>query len=66
MDIINTNHLRISVRRFRHVYGERFADFTCGSYGSRDHGQPRLERNYYLKALGIVADVKYRPDGKRR
>jgi hypothetical protein len=66
MDIVNSNHLRISVRFFRHGYGERFTDFHGGSYKSRDHDRPRPERNYYVKALGIVGELKYRPDGKRR
>lgn len=64
MDIINTNHLRVSVRRFRRGYGERFGDLQFGSYRSNDHGKPRPERTFYAHALGIVADVKYRPDGK--
>lgn len=65
MDIINTNHLRVSVRFFRSGYGERFSDLNFGSYASSDHGKPRQERNYYAHALGVVADMKYRPDGKR-
>jgi hypothetical protein len=65
MDIINTNRLRVSVRLFRPLYGERFTNFSFGSYRSSDHGKPRLERNYFGRVLGVIADVKYRPDGKR-
>lgn len=65
MDIINSNRLRVSVRRFRDVYGERFSNFSYGSYRSSDHGKPRMETNYFAHVLGIVANVKYRPDGKR-
>lgn len=65
MDLINTNRLRVSVRAFRNGYGERFLDFAAGSYRSSDHCKPRLERNYYAHALGVIAHVKYRPDGKR-
>lgn len=65
MDIINTNHLRVSVRTFRRGYGERFFDIHCGAYRSSDHGKSRPERNIYLRAAGIVAELKFRPDGKR-
>lgn len=64
MDIINTNHLRISVRTFRRNYGERFTDVEYGMYRSKDHGKLRPERNYYVHAAGIVAELKIRPDGK--
>lgn len=65
VDIINSNRLRVTVRLFRRGYGERFGDFRFGAYCSSDHGKPRLERNFYATALGIVADIKWRPDGKR-
>lgn len=63
-DIINTNRLRFTVRRFSPGYSERFSDFSCGTYRSGDHGKPRKETNMYLHAFGIVANVKWRPDGK--
>ena len=65
MNIINTNRLRISVRTCRRGYGEHFLDLSYGSYRSRDHGKPRRERNYFAHAIGIVAELKFRPDGKR-
>jgi hypothetical protein len=66
MDIINTNRLRVSVRLFRKAYGEYFSALSLGSYRSSDHSMPRLETTYFARALGIVADVKWRPDGKKR
>ena len=65
MTIINTNRLRLSVRTFRRDYGEWFRDFTLGRYISADHGKLRRETNLYLTAFGIVAHLKWRPDGKR-
>jgi hypothetical protein len=64
VDIINSNRLRVSLRFFRPGYAERFWDFGYGSWHSSDHGKPRLETTIHAKALGIVADVKWRPDGK--
>lgn len=64
MDVINTNRLRISIRRFRRKYGEYFSAFSFGSYRSSDHGKPRFETNYFARFLGLVAELKWRPDGK--
>lgn len=65
MDIVNTNRLRVSVRPYRREYAERFTDVRFGAYNTADHGMPRRERNWYATLLGIVAHVKWRPDGKR-
>lgn len=64
MDIINTNRIRVSVRRYRRGYGERVRDFSYGTYNSSDHGKPCMETNFFLHVWGIVANMKYRPDGK--
>lgn len=65
MNIVNSNRLRVSIRFVRRGYGERFCDMSFGTYRSADHGKPRPERNFYAHAVGIVADMKWRPDGKR-
>ncbi len=64
MDIVNTNRLRITVRTVRRNYGERIRDLQFGSWFSSDHGKPRRERTWYASALGVVAFLKWRPDGK--
>jgi len=64
MDIINTNRLRVSIRLFQRGFGERFLDLRWGGYKSGDHLKPRLESNYHAQALGVVAHMKWRPDGK--
>lgn len=64
MELINTNRLRISIRFFRRGYAERMTDLCWGRYYSGDHGKPRLETNYYFNGFGLVAHVKWRPDGK--
>lgn len=65
MELVSTNRLRVSLRRYRPEFSERLSDFSAGTYKSGDHGMPRPETNLYLHALGIVAHVKWRPDGKR-
>lgn len=64
MELVNTDRLRVSVRFYRPESAERLSDFHAGSYRSADHGMPRPERNLYLHAFGIVAQMKWRPDGK--
>lgn len=65
MDLVNTNSLRVSVRRYRPQYAERFTDFRWGKWKSRGHGKPRAETTWWADVLGIVVHVKWRPDGKR-
>lgn len=65
MDLINTNRLRVSLRTARSAFGESVFDWRMGSYRSSDHGKPRKETTWYAHVGGIVANVKWRPDGKR-
>lgn len=64
MDVWNTNRARLSVRRFRPAYAERFHLFRATTWRSRDHGKTRPERNLCVEACGIVLVAKWRPDGK--
>lgn len=64
MNLVNTNRLRVTLRRQNPGYGERFCYFHLNRYASRDHGKPRAESNVNAQVLGMVCAVKWRPDGK--
>jgi hypothetical protein len=59
MNLINSNRLRVTVRR--DVLGHRL---SCGKYMSGDHAKPRLETNVILSGFGVTVHIKWRPDGK--
>lgn len=62
MDLINTNHLRVSVIRWRRdMHGWLF---NLNVWESSDHGKPRKETTWYVCLWPIATDIKYRPDGK--
>lgn len=65
MDIINSNHLRVTCRTIRRECGEQMTDAYFMRYHSADHGKARRETTLAASLLGLCVDVKWRPDGKR-
>lgn len=62
MDLINTNRLHITVRRFGRK--DKPAIPARGSFRSRDHGGQRPETTWYFVRPLWQVSVKWRPDGK--